>query len=316
MPDSDPTRIIVRNMMLFMLRGSTAIRRSVGDGVTPAFVFATLRSANVHHIQYTAPEALQVLPEAGEAGDHFRRGLSVNAIARSFAMPYETVRTCINRLIERGLVVRRGDGVIVPGEVLSRPEFLEADQAIAAAFFEVLSSLDRLGVNVQALGGPTTSTPSSPPPASLIARIATDAVLRASEVMLPQFGDLTNALVYSAAVVLSSERLLTSPQEAWRYAAQDAPPPDTSRDPVSVRALAAFLDLPVETTRRHANDLVGRNLLTPIPDRGVIPHPVAVSDGGIAQANGAIVGHATRVLAAMGKLGFDFGALKAPTELD
>ena len=309
MPEADPTRIIVRNMTVFLLQGSAAIRRSVADSVTSAFVFSTLRSANVNHVAYTAPEALMLLPEAGSAGDHLRRGVSVNAVARSFGMPYETVRSSVNGLIARDLAVRRDDGVVIPGAVLARPEFCKADDEIGAAFFEVLRGLGRLGVDLQAIAGAASKSAHSPPP-SLIARIATDAVLRSAELLLPQFGDLTNSLVYSGVVVLSSEALLESPAQAWKYAAQDAPPPDEARKPVSVRALAAFLDLPFETTRRHVNALIARKMLASIPDKGVLPDATEVAIGGIGQANGAVVAHAARILASIGKLGFDFAALK------
>ena len=309
MSDADPTRIIVRNMSVFVLRGVAALRQAVGDQLSAAFIFATVRCANVSHTPYTAADARLLLPEAGEAGDHLRRGVSVNAVARSFAMPYETVRSCVNSLIARDLMERRGDGVLVPGRVLARPAFRDADEAIAVALLDAFASLARLGIDLSAIAGPV-NREVGPPPQSLIARIATDAVLRASEAMLPSLGDLTSCLVYCGAAVMSSERLISSSEEAWRYAAQNAPPPESARQPVSMRALAASLDLPFETTRRHANDLVAGRLLLSIPGKGVVPHPEAVSPTGLGQANMAMAGHAMRILTSLAKLGFDFADLK------
>jgi hypothetical protein len=310
MPEGDPTRIIVRNMAVFLLRAVAAIRRSLDGSVSSAFVFSTLRSANISHIPYTAPEALLLLPEAGDSGDHLRRGVSVNAVARSFGMPYETVRSCINGLIKQGLVIRREDGVLAPGAVLAGAAFRTADDEIGGAFIDVLRGLVQLGVNLAAIAGPPAAT-ETPPPPSLIARIAIDAALRSSEAMLPRFGDLTNGLVYSGVLVTSSARLLDSPEEAWRYAAHDAPPSDAVRKPVSVRAVAAALDLPFETTRRHVNDLVKRRMLIAVPDKGFLLHPDAIAPAAMGQANAAVVAHAVRIVTLMAKLGFDFEALKA-----
>jgi hypothetical protein len=304
MSDVDPTRIILRNMAVFALRGATLMRRAVGDQVAPAFLFAAVRRANIDHIPYAARDALSLLPEAGGDGDELRRGISVNALSRAFDMPYETVRTCVNRFIARDMMERRADGVVVPGRVLARSPFRETDEEIAAALIDAVNALARLGIDLGSIAGPTRQVAGGAP-RGLIARIASDAALGASELVAPVFGGFTNGLVYCGVLVTSSRRLLASPEEAWRYAAPDTPPPDEVREPVSLRALSATLELPFETTRRHANDLISRRLLTAVPGQGVTPHAEAVGPNALGRRIPALMGQAASMLRALVQIGFD-----------
>jgi hypothetical protein len=304
MSDVDPTRIIIRNMAGLVLRGVTLMRRAVSDQVAPAFLFAAVRRANIDHIPYGAREALSLLPDAGGDSDGLRRGISVNALSRAFDMPYETVRTCVNRFIDRDMMERRSDGVVVPGRVLARSPFRETDEEIAAALIDAVNALARLGIDLESIAGPTRQVAGGAP-GGLIARIAMDAALGATELIAPAFGGFTNGLVYCGVLVTSSRRLFASPEEAWRYAAQDAPPPDEAREPVSLRALSAALELPFETTRRHAHDLIARRLLTAVPGQGVTPHAEAVGPNGIGRIMPALAGQAASMLRALAQIGFD-----------
>lgn len=65
--------------------------------------------------------------------------------------------------------------------------------------------------------------------------------------------------------------LTRDPEARGRYGALDAPAPDEARRPVSVRAVAASMQLPYETARRNIRRLEGLGVCTTSPAGVVVP---------------------------------------------
>lgn len=84
-------------------------------------------------------------------------------------------------------------------------------------------------------------------------------------------GDILDALLMSAVVDANTAPVTQDTALTLRYATLDQPPPDDSRRPVSINALAASLRLPYETVRRRMVKLAGYGALTVTPKGMVAP---------------------------------------------
>jgi hypothetical protein len=113
----------VRLMMNFMA-GAMKTYASTGLDPTDYLIVITVDSGNVSHVESDPNISLRY---AGLIEpDWMRRGVRRAAISRITHIPLETVRRRINRLIEKGILAERKDGVIVssnsPAELVSRTE--------------------------------------------------------------------------------------------------------------------------------------------------------------------------------------------------
>ncbi len=82
------------------------------DDPIEAMVFMAIATENTRHL---APCDFATLDAV--APDATRRPVSINAIANSLKIPYETLRRMFNRMAKAGHVARVKDGFIVPAEI-------------------------------------------------------------------------------------------------------------------------------------------------------------------------------------------------------
>jgi hypothetical protein len=81
-------------------------------------------SANISHIE-NDPELRRQYAGLIEP-DWIRRGISRAAVSRALTLPFETTRRRLNRMIERGILIERPDGIILSG---SNPHKLDSNTA-------------------------------------------------------------------------------------------------------------------------------------------------------------------------------------------
>lgn len=114
----------------------------------------------------------------------------------------------------------------------------------------------------------------SPGDLRLTGRLLGEFILRWAEIAGPHFGgDLTMAIIYTAVVQANVRDVLNDPELNKQYAG--SPPPDSIRRPATMSSIAASLNLPRETVRRH----IGRMI-----ENGT----VIKKDGGVVVTQGAI----------------------------
>ena len=116
-------------------------------------------------------------------------------------------------------------------------------------------------------------------------------------------GELVTAVVYLAISQANLRSVLGRPDQPLRYAAFDANPDDTVRQPVSVLAIARELDLPYETTRRHVGKLQARGLCQRVDDGGVMIPDGVSSRGNAEQAMNEICALTYRYIADLAAIG-------------
>ncbi|HEX4198258.1 MAG TPA: hypothetical protein VHZ26_12525 [Caulobacteraceae bacterium] len=110
-------------------------------------------------------------------------------------------------------------------------------------------------------------------------RLGTEYFLRSMQ-LLVEFvgGDLLTALVFMAVVSANVAHLNADGPDGPLHADSDDPPPDALRKPVSVLALSGSLNLPYETTRRHAAKLLKAGQCERVAGGLIVPVRVLVSE--------------------------------------
>lgn len=201
-----------------------------------------------------------------------RRPISINALASSLSLPFETVRRRAKQLIAEGLCVATPEGLQLTDALVCseahRRALDEAYRLIKALYARLaragcLEPLDPLQ-----LAAPF--PPAEPPPLRIVWRAACDYFLRLVEV-LPQVSSVTQAFVIMEVFRASSEHL---PDEVRGGEAADAVVPDSERRPVRASQVAARLGLPNETTRRNILQLQEAGLIRRQRDGYIIPADV------------------------------------------
>jgi hypothetical protein len=83
--------------------------------------------------------------------------------------------------------------------------------------------------------------------------------------------DLQRGVIWIAIIHANIYHLLDNIELGDAYAAQDTPPPDSERRPVSRAAIAQSLGLPLETCRRHINQMVQDGLCMEVEGGVIVP---------------------------------------------
>ena len=169
-------------------------------------------------------------------------------------------------LIAAGLLERRPGGLLVAPSFFGDPGLAAFARADAAEVARVMEALALAGYAPARQWSPAMS---DVVPVGVVERLIQMFAMRVLETFTTHHdGFLPGGIV--AAIVAANVRSITAdPVLAARYGADQSPPPDTMRVPVSVRALAQELDLPFETVRRRVAALEQAGTVVRC-DRGVI----------------------------------------------
>lgn len=219
-----------------------------------ALLFAAVIEANVNRLNRDA--ALQAAHARLDSAppDALRRPVSINALATSLRIPFETVRRHINQLLRQGLLASASNGVYVPTEVVTAPPFVAAMRGRYERVFRFYEDL-RTADLVEPL--PCAPLPVDHPdaPVRAVGRILSDYFFRTLDILHRQAPDVLTAMVLLDVIRTGSEHVSPA-QEAVAIRAGWIP--EAERTPVRVAQVARRLSIPYETTRRHVGWLVDR----------------------------------------------------------
>ncbi|WP_296599932.1 hypothetical protein [Phenylobacterium sp.] len=226
--------------MNFILNVEQASRAN--EDIVDGLLFAAIQSANVATIS-NDPElqvAYAVLADAPP--DELRRPVSVNAVAQSLRMPFETARRRVQRMVRRGALEVTAKGVRVSPWALGADRFLDnvilRHEHLRAFYLEVRS----LGLVPPE---PTSQRTWDSPPLRLTNRLIWEYMLRVADDLGALVGDTTNGVIMLAMI---RENISSLPPEQLAVWMDD--PPAVAR-PVRNRKLAERLKLSSETLRRY-----------------------------------------------------------------
>lgn len=211
------------------------ISRDGGDLLEP-LVFAAIVQANQALLRHD-PEVQSRFGDSGESlPDELRRPISINAVAHSLRLPFETVRRKVKRLAELGQCVVTPAGAYVPQAVIVG----ERHAAIQAARLVRVRRLheDLLGAGF--LGpGQTLPRPLASRLTRTVNRALSEYMLRSCDRMVELVKGVAGGFVLLGLAVANTGHWLSADGAG------------TAPVPCSTRALAARLGLPPETARRR-----------------------------------------------------------------
>jgi Mn-dependent DtxR family transcriptional regulator len=259
-------RLIGRLSAAYLLDSAGIVR---GDGdIVDALLAGAIIQANVQEINGRADLQLEYAEADRIPPNALRRPVSMNALANSLKLPFETVRRRVKRMERDGFCRFVHGGVIVPTEVLQDPKYaVDAYRAYERlrAFYYELSDLGLLAP----LPPPSVDLAGDLVPFRVVARLSGAYVLRVAEA-LNLIGEMTDALIVLEIFRSNLEHLPLEPAGGEGFSVEDMID-DSQRQPVTAARLAARLGLPPETVRRHVARLVERGLCRRAPGGLVVP---------------------------------------------
>jgi DNA-binding Lrp family transcriptional regulator len=209
-----------------------------GSDLLDALILTGVEQANLEPLYRDPDLRMDFATNGASVPDEMRRPISVNALAQSMGLPFETVRRRIVGLVARGLLAANKQGVFVPAATAAEDRHGVAQ---LNAYEDLRGLFDRLG----AAGWPSPGAAPScawtgEAPTQLAARISTDFTLRLIRSLTAIVGDPTAVAVWLA--ILSGDGSAGGPR------------------PVRISQIARRLDLPSETARRRVQTLAARGL--------------------------------------------------------
>jgi len=138
-------RALLRVSMELIMRGVDTIGHLHGGDFLSGMITTAIWTANVRHITCSGDNlkygGMNQLPP-----DELRRPVTVNAIAGSLRLPYETTRRYVSGLVRSGRAVRiDGEGVIIPKAQFVRPEYYDAARQSYGHVVQMVADLHRAG---------------------------------------------------------------------------------------------------------------------------------------------------------------------------
>lgn len=237
----------VAHASLDYIRDTVLITRGEDD-LIDALIFTTTLDANVTPVNRDPGLQVAYGGVAISAPDELRRPVSINAVAQSLRLPFETVRRRFQGLSRAGLCLIGPQGVVVPRSADTSPAYIAKQRARydrARAFHQNLTTKNALpGAELE-----ETWPPAAEPLVRAANRALSEYVLRACNDLIALTGDVLSSLVLLELVLANTRTLTSAELNDWRRA------PEQVGRPVRIAALAAPLRLSAETIRRRLNAL-------------------------------------------------------------
>lgn len=242
-PAPDPQRLAlawrIAPLSIAFILDIRAISRRDRD-LIDSLLFATIIAANVAPL--TQDPGLQLAYASAPAPPEARRPVSVNAVAQSIRIPFETARRRIRAMEKAGLLQVSPRGVTAPPSILQRPDFIEGivqRHQRVARFYRELAPTGVLAAISAAPSGDADA------PVMITNRLTWEYVLRMADGMMAMVGDPLSGLILME--VLQHNIAGLGPDELTAWAAQ----PAIVGQPARTAVFAAKLGLSPETARRY-----------------------------------------------------------------
>ena len=202
--------------------------------------------------------------------DELRRPVSINALAESLDLPFETVRRHIRKLSAQGVCVATPQGLLAPTKVLVSPQMAEVQKFRYTLVVRFHEDLRAQGV---AEPLPFRPLPADDPAAPIrgVGRVLSDYFFRTLGGLHGQVRDPLSALILLLVLQISVEHI--PPGQAARLL-RNGNIPDEARAPVRAVHISRRLRVPYETTRRHIGWLVDAGIFRRSQDGVMVEHGV------------------------------------------
>lgn len=239
-------------------------RRSAARAIQGFLIRIVRISGALHRGNIWASVMLLSLKQAestpGPISAAIKRPISIRALALSLTLPYETARRHMRGLLDRRLCVREGRSGYTTGNGAAARKLLALQYRLnAEAFIEMLADMRAAGVDLDKLAIVPGAVPrpenSGANRLDVFFRVANDFTLRLIEAGIAIHGNsLERGIVFVTIAGSNTNAIWRDPELANRYG--DTILPDGLRVPVSMGEVARLTQMPKETVRRYANQLL------------------------------------------------------------
>jgi DNA-binding transcriptional ArsR family regulator len=244
-----------------------------GRDVIDGLLLAAVGAANVSQI--TRDPALQLAYATldQEPPDELRRPVSINALATSLRLPFETVRRRIKKFEELGIVHTTPKGVIIAAVSSNAPFYRIAFTAHYQMVRTLYGRFWRLGLLRDLPHRECAIFDPENPPIRLVTRLSRDYVLRLIDPLTEHIGDVLTGIILMDVIHANTEHL----PDIEAGTDQEGPEgflPDDQRRPVRAAAISQRLKVSHETVRRHLKSLVEDGRCVVVGNAYVVPAEV------------------------------------------
>ncbi len=260
-----------------------------------AFILSAIANASLSPVNRDAQASTQFGSAERPAPDEAMRPISINAVAQSLDMPFETVRRRAAGLAREGLIASTPTGVVVLASTTSSAAYtamLEANYRLAGAFYR---DLRRLGV-APAPSATDDDLSSQGPLIRVVGRAISDYFPRTVQALIPLGGSLPTASVLVETVLANTTDMDDVALDAWVRTA------GRSGQPVSVVEVAHRFFLSRETARRHVHLLEELGLIVRVR-RGLLAVATAETRARLVEIAQANVADTRRFFATLDRAG-------------
>ena len=148
------TRAVSRICTEFFLEAAVGNADFFNGELVTALVFLAIMRENVRHIEHS-PENTRAYGDAQSLPpDSEREPVTIYVVAKELGLTYETARRHVKRLVDDGFCIRTERGLLIPTEVLKRPEVARGNVRTLANFNRMLTNAVRAGlIEVAVKGG-------------------------------------------------------------------------------------------------------------------------------------------------------------------
>ncbi|MDG2520710.1 hypothetical protein P7B02_04075 [Caulobacter segnis] len=238
---------------LRFIRDCGAIARGERDP-HDAFILSAIANASLTPVNRDPEANTYFSPADQPPPDELLRPISINAVAQSLGMPFETVRRRIGGLAREGLIAVTPAGVMVLSSTISSPAYvamLTASYDRAGQFYRDMRALNA----AQHVPSPTLVRQDDGPPVRVVGRAISDYFLRTAHILMRFGGNLPTAAVLVEIVLENTADLDDAGLTQWISASGAA------GRPARIADIARPIRFSGETARRYVNLLQARGLV-------------------------------------------------------
>lgn len=145
--DEQLIRAAIRLASNYLLRNVEVMSEAAEGDLMAGLIFSAIVQANVRPISNDPKLGKTYGQMDAIPPDELRSPISVNALAESLRIPYETTRRHVNKLIKLGFCVKVGArGVIVPAAVIASPTLVKGGLQQYSHLMHFLGQLKEIGL--------------------------------------------------------------------------------------------------------------------------------------------------------------------------
>lgn len=244
-----------------------------GRDVIDGLLMAAIGAANVSPITRDPVLQLKYATLDQAPPDELRRPVSINAVAASLRLPFETTRRRIKKLEELGTVQSTPKGVIIGSGPANSPFYRMAFAAHYQMVRTLYGRLWRLGMLRDLPHRRDAIFDPEHPPIRLVTRLSRDYVLRIVDPLTQHLGDLLTGVILMAVIHANTEHL-TDAEGGTDVDGAGGFVTDNQRRPVRAATISQQLGVSHETIRRHLKTLVDEDRCEIVDNGYIVPSRV------------------------------------------